>query len=582
VLEPTSSAGSIRDNVAIAASVLTAAVLGAVVIMRGFGELDAVHQGWDASFHANAIRFIIDTGDAAPNALRAINNYEDASFFYPNAQHGLTAIVGQLSGASVPSLLNTQLLLLPGIAGLGLAVLVRMFGGRVALAASVPLVLASFSAFPYDLLSRGPLLPYGTGVAMVPAFVVLLDQTLMRRRAPVVVVTAMSAAGLLAVHPGTAVTAAIFAGALLVHRWRRAQPEVKRAEVGTLAGIAGVSVLAGLPFLLGVLAVGEAGAAVNWAARGSLWEAVYRLVLVNHSRNGPQFLLVALIVIGVVRLRGIRRLWWWLAGSGFFAVFFLAVSATEAPITEALSQPWWNDRWRFLALVIQAMAVLAAHGAVTVGDAVVNLGKRRRATEASTTGDSSRAVAGAVLAAFGALTAWIYMPVNEATISANYLGGPSVTPAEQSAMRVLADIAGPEGRVMNDPGDGSAWMYALEGVQPIFGHVVDPVTFQSIGKDQQLLLTAFHCLDSSPRIRELVDKYDIRYVFTGKGYLRDHFSRIPGLQNLLMVDSLELLYAQDGTAIFRVRLGELAPRSSGGLGCADAFGPTTQPLIAWI
>jgi len=567
---------------AIAAGVLAAAVLGAVAIMRGFGGLDAVHQGWDAGFHANAVRLITDTGDAAPGALSAINDYENASFFYPNALHALTSIVGQLTGSPIPSLLNTQMLLLPGLAGLGLAVLVRMFGGRVALAASVPLVLASFSAFPYDLLSRGPLLPYATGVAMISAFMVLLDQALARRTAPVVIVTAVSTAGLLGVHPGTALTAAMFLPLLLIHRWRTSPPEARRAEFRTLLGIGGVSVIAGLPIIRGVLAVGEGGAVVDWPANQSPWEAVTGLVLLDHGGSHPQLWLVALLIVGVVRIRGIRQLWWWLAGAVVFAGLFVAVSSTDDPLVEAVTQPWWNDRWRLLAVAVLGLALVTAHGGVVVGDVLAAVVRRGVGDRVVPPRAALGAAMVAVIATFGLLSNSFSVPINEERVSANYQQGPTVTPAEQSAMRELAGMTGPNGRVMNDPGDGSAWMYALEGVRPIFGHVIEPETYTSIGRDQQLLLSSFHCLDSSTRVRNLVDKYDIRYVFTGLGYLRDHFSRIPGLQDLRMVQSLDLVYARGGTAIYRIRLVALAAQSAEGLDCEPASSARTQPLMAWI
>lgn len=566
----------------IAAGVLAAAVLGAVVVMRGIGGLAAVHQGWDAGFHANAIRFITETGNPTPGALSAINNYEDATFFYPNGQHVLTSVVGQLSGSPVPSLLNAQMVLLPGIAGLGLAVLVRAFGGRVALAASVPLVLVSFTGFPYDVLSRGPLLPYATGIAMVPAFLVLLHQALVRRTVTVVLLTAVCAAALLAVHPSTAVTAAIFTIPLLIHRWRAGRPEARRRDVGTLLGVGLVAVAAGLPYVLGTISIGESGASVDWPARQNPWEATTGLLLLNHRGDGSQYWLVALFAVGAFHLRRIRRLWWFLAGAALFAVLFVTVSSTDAALTETLTQPWWNDRWRLLALVILGQALLAAHGAVIVGEALVGLVRRRVTWRIRTTRASVGMAMVVVLAVFALFSNSFYAPLNERAVSLSYQGGPTVTPSVQTAMRALAEMTGSEGRVMNDPGDGSVWMYALEEVRPIFGHVIDPENFGSVGADQQLLLTSFNCVDSSLAIRELVQKYDIRYVFTGRAFLRVHFFRIPGLRHLDLVHSLQLVYNRDGIAIYRVRLDVVVPASAAELTCGPAGLRPTQPRIAAI
>jgi hypothetical protein len=45
-----------------------------VIIVGGIamGALDTINQDWDASFHANATRFILDTGNADPRALSAL------------------------------------------------------------------------------------------------------------------------------------------------------------------------------------------------------------------------------------------------------------------------------------------------------------------------------------------------------------------------------------------------------------------------------------------------------------------------------------------------------------------------------
>lgn len=568
-----------RGDRVVTLGVLAGAVLGAVTIRRALRGLDSVHQGWDAGFHANAIRFITDTGDAAPSALGAINNYEDATFFYPNAQHILTSIVGQLTGASVPALLNVQMMLLPGIAGLGLAVLIRAFGGRVALAASVPLVLASFTGFPYGLLSRGPLLPYATGAALVPAFLALLNRALDQRSTSAVLATAIAGAGLLAVHPSSALTAAIFTVALLVHRWRSGRTNARGREVATLLGVAVVGLAAGFPFVVGTIGIGEGGAAVDWPARKNAWEAFSGLVTLNQTGDGPQLLLVGLFAVGVWALRDIRQLWWWLAGASVFAALFVTVSSTDAPLTETLTQPWWNDKWRLLALVSLSMAVVAAHGVVVVGDALAALANRRLSPRATTSRLRVGVATVAVLATFGAISNVFYLGENEAEVNNNYRSRHTVTPDEQTAMRRLAELTGPDERVMNDPGDGSAWMYALEGIRPIFGHVIEPATYGSLGHDQQLLLSSFHCLDSSPAVRALVDKYDIHYVFTGRGFLRAEFTRVPGLLYLGAVDSLELVYAWNGTAIYRVRLSARPSASARGLGCEEITRSWNQPRM---
>ena len=542
-----------RGTIAVAVGVAVAAVVGGVVVLAAIGSLGAINQDWDAAFHANTVRFIIDSGNADPAALGVINDLESQDYFYPNAYHALAALVGQLTSVEMPALLNAQMVFLPGIAGLGLAALIRAHGGRVALAAVVPLLLVSFSGFPYDLLWRGPLLPYATGVALIPAFMVLLTETVNNRRPAATLVTAVAAVGLLGLHPSAALSGAIFAIPLMLLRWVR-RPDTAARESLTLLVIAALAAVVGARFALGALSVGGTADIQDWPANQRTGQAVGDLFMLSHGRIGPQFWLVALLIVGVLTLSRIRPLWWWLAGTAVFAGGFVAASAYDDQWAETITGPWWNDRWRFVALVVLGLAVVAGNGAVVLADAVVGLARRipmeRRPDPRLLVG----AALAVVVAVFGMASGGFYAPANADRTSIQYKAGPTVTPAEETAMAELATLVGPGERVMNDPGDGSPWMYALEQVVPVFGHVIAPRTYPDIGRDQNLLLSSFRCLDSNADVREVVEKYNITYAYVSSGYVRGSFSRVPGLVLLSQVASLELVYVGTGVAIYRVDL----------------------------
>lgn len=538
-------------NLAVAAGVAVGALLGVVTVLIGIGRLDAFPQDWDAIFHANAIRFILDTGNADPGALRVINNYEDSAFFYPNAYHALAAVVGMLGGAGLPELLDLQMVLVPGLAGLTLAALLREYGARVALAASAPVLLATFTGFGPDMLWRGPLLPFVTAVALIPAFLLLLRRVLDESAAATGVVAAVCAVGLLGLHPSVALSAAIFVVPMVLVRWAGHPSRIPR-EALTLVLVGVAAALLGLQFALGALAVGGTGDVVDWPADQSPGQAVGDLLLLNHALDAPQFWLVGLLVVGGVALRRIRFLWWWLAGAGAFGVLFVIASAYDAQWAETLTRPWWNDAWRFMALACLGLAVVAANGAVVIADWLL----RRVRSVAPLGGRPRRMLLGgavvAVLAAYGVLSNGFYVPTNGDRMQVRFEDGPTISSSELAAMRVLAELAGPGERIMNDPLDGSAWMYAVHGLQPMYGHVIAPRTFNDIGPDQRTLLKRFRCLDTDPTVQALVDEYDITYVFVGSSYVRESFRRVSGLIALSRVKSLKLIYSRGGTRIFRV------------------------------
>lgn len=553
-------------DLAILGGIITGAGIGALAALRAMGGLDRINQHWDAIFHANAVRFIIETGDADPSALRAINDYEASSFFYPNSYHVAAATVGKLTDASIPALLNSQFLLLAGITGLGLAVLVRRYGAGIGLAASTPVLLATFSAFPNDLLDWGPLLPYGTGLALVPAFLVVLTDLIRHREPAVFLIVAVGAVGLLGVHPGAAFTALLLAVALFVLRWRR-NPRLIKPDAAVLAIVGLLAVAFGYRYMVGALTARTA-AVGDWPVVGTPGAMIGQLLTLNHGKEYPQALLVLLMVLGLTRARKLRELYWFLAAGVVFCVLFVLAASYEGRVVAVLTGPWWNDRWRLAAVVALPMAVLAGHGVVTAAEFITE-GIRRFSRRAEPPRLSFAAGMLAVLVAFGVLSEGFYIDANAERMSVAYVQSRTVSPAEDVAMQVLAGMVQPGERVMNDPFDGSAMMYALYNIRPMFGHVVPPDSISDMGPDQQRLLSSFHCLDSDPAIQELVRRYDIGYVILGNDFVDHRFTRVSGLADLDQVDFLTRVYAEDGVSIYKVEMPASPGNKSGNDSCSS-------------
>ncbi len=169
-----------------------------------------------------------------------------------------------------------------------------------------------------------------------------------------------------------------------------------------------------------------------------------------------------------------------------------------------------------------------------------------------------------VLILFGVATSGFYLGTNADRMTRGYQDGPLVSDDERAALDELASLVGPDERVMNDPNDGSAWMYALHGVAPMFGHVVGPYAVGDKGVDQQDLLLSFNCLDSDEHIRDLVESYNITYVYLAAGFVRPAFERYPGLEDLDDVTSLREVWAdqENDLVIYEIDLAPLIERDS--------------------
>jgi hypothetical protein len=262
---------------------------------------------------------------------------------------------------------------------------------------------------------------------------------------------------------------------------------------------------------------------------------------------------------------------WWLISSAVFAVLLVLAGSYEGSLVATLTGPWWNDRFRFSALAVLGMAVLCAHGLVVVAEGVDALARRVRIPSLE-----RRPVIALVLvvAVFGVLTAGFYAGYNRERMQKKYaLGtGDSVTPAELVAMDRLAELVGPGQTVMNDPDDGSAWMWALHGIRPMFGQAIVTPVRPPLEPEVDEAINHFNCLDSSNRIRQIVDEFDIHYVYVGNGFIFPDMHRVKGLEALSHVRSLQLVFENSGARIYEVVPQALIPRQDD-VACRIAAGP---------
>jgi len=537
-----------RHHVGVTAGIATAGVVGLGMAYRGTRHFGGIHQFWDAMFHVNAVRYIADSGQAAPGALRAIASPDFADYFYPDAYHVLVATARQITGAPIEQLVNLHAGLFGAVLGLVIAALVRVVNGRPALAAASAFVCGGISSFPAGLLYFGPLWPFGTAVTMIPSFLVLFVAAVRSRRLPLLVATALGAIGLSAVHPSAALSAGVFGGLFLVFRWVAAR-RVPLREIGALAI---VGVLAAGFVVPQYLAATKTAAAlpVSWPVFATPGAAVGKLVFLDNVTNLPQWWLVVPMLIGIASLRKLRELHWLAAAGGVFTLLFMTAAAYKSTFAISITQPWWNDAWRFAALVAIAQAVLIGHGLVAIRDWLIGL----RPVLAPR--PLVRVAALVVLLAVVAAGAdGLYWRSNSDRVLEAYSDGPTVNGNERIAMAELPGLVPAGSVVMNDPLDGSPWMWALDGVRPVYGHaLILPADANTVGPERMSLYLRFNRIDTDPAIRALVTRLDIQYVYTGDGFAASGV-RAPGLRDLGGVRSLELVYSNDNAKIYRVRRG---------------------------
>ena len=151
-----------------------ALVLAAIVIggqtLSVIGAPTAISQTFDNVFHLNAIRYILDTGAASPLELGQMTSPNGGVPFYPSVWHATAAIVVQLSGASIPAVVNAQTLVIAAVLWpLGAVLLSRVLAGATAaVTVSAALVSASVPMFPLLPMDYGVLYPFQLALAHLP------------------------------------------------------------------------------------------------------------------------------------------------------------------------------------------------------------------------------------------------------------------------------------------------------------------------------------------------------------------------------------------------------------------------------
>jgi hypothetical protein len=161
---PTLAAGAIGVGVG--------ALLIARRVMQLIGEPDNISQRYDNVFHLNAVRFVLDTGNASTLNLGSMaGGTGGLSSVYPAVWHSLAALVTQLTGASVPVSVNAVNLVASAVIWpISVVFLTRVvIGPRPVGLMAAGVLSAGFLAFPYLLLVWGPLFPNLLSVSALPA-----------------------------------------------------------------------------------------------------------------------------------------------------------------------------------------------------------------------------------------------------------------------------------------------------------------------------------------------------------------------------------------------------------------------------
>jgi hypothetical protein len=504
-----------------AAGLAVVVVLGLALWWLGTDGLAQVAPNDDGANHGVWTARIIATGSVEPSQVMVgdVGGTVSATTFYPWALHVLASV---LPTSSVGVALDVAVATVTNVAlPLGMFVLARRTfptARRAPLAVAAVAVVAS--AYPVGPTFWGGF-PLIAAMALVPALVDAVADLLQPadRTSPVPwwrgAVVGVAAAGLFFTQSSTVVTAAMLTLCVLAGaRWQSRARLAIRTALRPLA----VAVLAFAAVLLpwaGAIgdrarAVGEASPVVDTDS-GAVVVSLLTTVLGPASTLVVGLLLVPLGV--VVALRRSQGASWLL-----FAAWVTALSLLVGfglPGGAALTSPWYSELLRTrLNLVYPAAAFLglgawwlARAVARRLGPAPVADPRVARAVPVTV------ALAVVALPVVGLLSVAATGLLRDSTTGGTGFrtGGSLATPDARASWAWLREHVTRGDQVLNQFADGSTWMYAEDGLAPVY---LSRPTLPLDG-DAGYLLTHAASVRTDPKASAAARALHVRFAYAG-------------------------------------------------------------------
>ena len=161
------------------------------------------------------------------------------------------------------------------------------------------------------------------------------------------------------------------------------------------------------------------------------------------------------------------------------------------------------------------------------------------------------AVTAVLIAAVSIATAWHYHPRHKFLFGEKY-DSVIVNAKDLEAFAYLANLPGAHDTVIGNANtDGTAWMYAVADLHPLWTHYDYPFQ-QGPGYHRFVLWAYADDADTDPRVAEAVKALNIRYVVTSTPVVRG-FVMPDGLVSLDRSRSWEKIYDNGEARIYEWR-----------------------------
>jgi hypothetical protein len=521
-----------RQALTVAAGVLLGALLIMWAAYRGVVHWQSIPSTWDAVWHANTVRFILDTGQASSTHMGELRNVETHQpLYYPSVFHALTAVYCQLTGAAPTtgytlSSVAAAVWLFPSSAAMLTWQLLRPRTTHAAgVAATAAALSASFTSVPYVEFGTAAMPNLAAYGIAIPTFVLVVSTLRHRDRIPV---AALALVGVFSVHLSGGFVVILFAGAwwLLEACWHPVRGRMADVLTLSAAGVPAGLILA--PQFIGVAQQAGIIAGHAFPSFKTVKQGVIDALLLHtrHLNDFPtQYGLIVLGGIGMAILL-YKRIWW---PPALWLVLTVATIYSGAPFRnplgaaiEQFSQFFYNDPRRLSAVVTLLVTPMAAVAVFALVVGAVAVAKRFIKLPAPVW-VSATVLLLALTTVFSARQ-YLYRHL---VLFGDKYDSVLINQKDLDAFAHLAALPGARTTLIGDSNvDGTAWMYAVADLHPLWTHYDFP---QQTGPGYyRFIFWAYADADALPGVPEekralvpeAIRALNIRYILTSAPTVR--------------------------------------------------------------
>ncbi|MEG0504950.1 MAG: DUF6541 family protein, partial [Raoultibacter sp.] len=361
------------------------ATVGLVVASLCFAVIldgpDSFVQAYDNVHHLGVTHSFVESGNWSPFSAALYTTASDnainplpGSGFYPTAWNCMTALLVSSLGISTMMAANAvNFLFIALVFPTNMFVLMRIvFPEAPGVVTFGSLCTLGFSAFPWMLVSFGPLYPNLIALCMVPSlvfcFISLFSCGVGRAaRAAAGVLFCLGVLCCAFTQPNAVFTAAVFLIPFCVRQAVRSVnllpvPPERRRVVQIAAGCAMGVLVALVWYLLYKAPFLQSVVSHSWPAVTSKPQAIMDALSLGFRTEAMQFVLAIIVAVGGL-YAVFRREYLWLACSYALMAFLYVVDvSSDGPLQHLLTGFWYTDSFRVAASVALFAIPLASLG----------------------------------------------------------------------------------------------------------------------------------------------------------------------------------------------------------------------------